>query len=180
MISYQTYSTQFVKFSHKWFKLINFLLFQIIWAISVFGKNDWIPVTLLLLALHFMLSPSQKKDLFTVLFVGAIGVLVDSALTGFKVFVFPHDFLIPAWLVVLWAAFALTLNHSFDWLTRSRSILQAVLGGVGGAFSYWMGYQFGAVDFSFSEVITCFILLLTWSILFPLFCFYVKRYANLV
>lgn len=163
------------KLSSSWFMFANFLVFQCIWGLSVFGQEKWVSLSLLLLALHFFLSQIKKKDFWTVLFVGISGVFIDSTLTFFNVFVFADNALIPFWLVILWAAFALTLNHSLVWLTKLHPSLQSFLGGVGGTFSYWMGYNLGAVEFSFSAGFSCAILFIIWCLIMPLFCLFVSK-----
>ncbi|MCV6801484.1 DUF2878 domain-containing protein, partial [Achromobacter ruhlandii] len=42
----------------------------------------------------------------------------------------------PLWILALWAAFALTLNHSLAYL-RPRPWLACVFGAVGGPLAYW-------------------------------------------
>ena len=52
----------------------------------------------------------------------------------------------PAWIAMLWVAFALTLNHSLGWLVR-RPLLAVAFGLIGSPASYFAAQRLGAVEF---------------------------------
>ncbi len=95
-------------------------------------------------------------------------------LTGVLVF---DTTLIPLWLVVLWSGFSLTLTHSLEWLSRAPRTLQSGLGAIGGAASYFAGYTFEAVSFSYDILPTLGIVFVLWGSLIPTFYLLINRYA---
>jgi hypothetical protein len=50
----------------------------------------------------------------------------------------------PLWILALWVAFALTFNHSLQWLA-GRRLLCAALGAAGGPLAYAAAARLGAV-----------------------------------
>ena len=156
------------------FLLINFVFFQLTWFICVLGGDEWLILALGLLVCHFLLSSRKRSDLVVMTLIGIIGICVDFVLTLIGIFQF-SEVLFPLWLVVLWAMFALTFNHSMAWIKRRPLYQQSVLGALGGASSYYAGMRLGAVDFGFDVVITMLVLLLLWGLLVPLNVFVLAR-----
>jgi len=159
---------------NKYFFLINFAIFQAIWALGVLGQHSYLIVSLGLLGGHFLLSPSPFRDLQALAAISSIGIAVDLTLTSTGVFVFEQP-LIPLWLVMIWGAFALSLNHGLHWLSKWPAWSQAVLGGAGGAGSYIAGHKLDAVTFGFDLITSGFILAAIWALLMPLFFFLLKK-----
>ncbi len=158
-------------------KLINFVIFQCIWFACVLGGNEYIALSIALIALHFTLSTSRKRDLQVLAAVTMIGGTCDLilSLTGLLVFDTP---LIPLWLIVIWSGFSLTLTHSLAWLSRSHKSLQAGLGAIGGSASYFAGYKLEAVSFTYDVLPTLGVIFILWGSLIPLFYLMVNRYAH--
>lgn len=156
---------------------LNFVVFQSIWALSVIGKEAWIGWSLALLLLHFSLSPNRKSDLRLLLIVTFVGIIADSTLIFFDVLVFKSQDYMPIWLIILWSAFALTLNYSLNWLIQLNVIIKSALGAVAGTFSYWMGHNLGAVDFTYSTVMSCVLLAISWGLVLPIVCCFAKKRA---
>lgn len=155
---------------NKYFNLINFVIFQVIWFVLILGKNDYLFIALLLLGLHFYLVKDAVNELKLVGIITALGTLVDSVLAHAEVFVFNdpiHTLMIPLWLLVVWSGFAITLTHSLSYF-HSRFWLSVCAGMVGGPASYLAGERLGAVAFSHSTLITALCLGVLWAILFPL------------
>ena len=63
------------------------------------------PLTLTLLALHFILVDSAREEARQLLPIVAIGVGVDTLLSVIGIFDF-GSVLVPLWLMALWVAFA--------------------------------------------------------------------------
>lgn len=155
---------------NKYFKLINFIIFQILWFVLILGKNDYFFIGLILLGLHFYLVKAPLKDVKLVIAVTLLGTFVDSALTFLGVFIFDEQtkiLLVPLWLVIVWAGFAITLNHSLSYF-KQRYWLCAVAGAVGGPASYLAGQRLGAVILGPSTLESVLVLSGTWGLLFPL------------
>jgi len=125
--------------------LPNVIGFQLVWLVSVAGAGMglWWP-GLLVLAMFgaWQIGSSQcpRADLKLVAVVVALGLLVDSAWIWMGLLRFstplPWDWLAPIWILVLWAGFALTLNHSLAAL-RQRPALAVAFGALGGPLAYW-------------------------------------------
>lgn len=92
----------------RWAQLLGFNLY---WLLAV----KWqLPGPLLaMLLLHFLCSPSRKRDL-RLLPMALAGSLLDLQLWRLGLFDFKAGF--PLWLVLLWVGFALTLAHGMRWL----------------------------------------------------------------
>lgn len=126
--------------------LPNLLGFQIVWLAAVAGAGMglwWSGVLALLVFATLQLAFSARRgaDLRLMGAAAAIGLLLDSAWiwSGLVVFATPLPFawLAPIWIMVLWLAFALTLNHSMASL-QGHPWIAAALGAVGGPLAYYI------------------------------------------
>ena len=147
-----------------WF---NALWFQGFWLCAVVGRERLLPLTLLLLALHFWLVRDWRGELRALLWVAGVGILVDSSLGASGVFVFPGDAVLPLWLAALWLGFATTVTRSLAWLA-ARPWLAAVCGLLVMPWNYAVGERLGAVEFGFGLGPTAVLLGVAWAILLPL------------
>jgi Protein of unknown function (DUF2878) len=93
-------------------------------------------------------------------------MLADAMLMSQGWLAFGSSTMLPFWLVVLWVAFAATLNHSLVFLHK-RLGLASLLGAVFGPVSYWSGMQLGRLQFPHSTTSTMLVLGLVWAILMP-------------
>lgn len=126
--------------------LPNLLGFQIVWlaAVAGAGKGLWWSGVLALAVfatLQLTFSARRAADLRLMGAAATVGLLLDSAWiwTGLVDFATPMPvaWLAPAWILVLWLAFALTLNHSMASL-QGRPWIAAVLGAIGGPLAYYI------------------------------------------
>jgi hypothetical protein len=79
----------------------------------------------------------------------------------------PSGHLAPGWILGIWMAFALTLNHSLAFLKR-RYALAALLGGIGGPLAYWSAsHGFGAVHFVAATSTVLCGLCVGWALIAP-------------
>lgn len=150
----------------KRFWIINLVLFQASWFSAAFLTVNANIILAALLGVHFLLSPSAKKDL-AVLPLALIGIAVDifhfnigsfsSQLGGF-----------PLWLALLWSLFVISFNHSLSWLVNKPIWLLMAFGAVGGTSSYWAGMQAGALQSGLQDATLIASLALSWGLLFPL------------
>jgi len=124
----------------------NFLGYQVVWLVAVAGAGRGLVWPALAALAGFalwqlMLSGTRRADLRLLAVALALGVLLDGALSfgGVLSYAAPRPALppggAPLWILALWAAFALTLNHSLAWLRR-RWLLAALLGALGGPLAY--------------------------------------------
>ncbi|WP_448555342.1 DUF2878 domain-containing protein [Thalassotalea montiporae] len=147
--------------------ILNALLFNVCWFGLIFWGNYFIPVVFVWLAWHLKNCPNPKQEFQLIFQVAAIGLIIDSSLMHVGIFSFEQESLIiPAWLLVLWAAFAATLNHSIKLICRNVTISRCI-----GAFvvpmSYLAGERLEAVYFQFSYLATVATISIVWMLLLP-------------
>lgn len=147
--------------------LFNALWFNLFWLMAVMGREALIPLTLLLLALHFLLASSLRHELWLVLVIALPGIVLDATLSHLNIYQFHNGELLPLWLVEIWIAFAVSLPRSMGFLARFP-VLSILLGGVGGTLSYFSGSKLGAVTLAEPLTTSLAIIALPWAILFPL------------
>ena len=157
--------------------LINFVLFQVAWFAGILGASNQmshlgVAIILLCLGIHFWRLPKQKikNEALLVAKCLALGFVIDSSLVQTQLMTYASAGLIegvsPAWMCLLWAALAITLNHSLAWLKKSYW-LAAALGGITGPLSYLAGVKLGAGTMP-NQSITLLVLGLIWAIAMPL------------
>ena len=160
--------------------LINNLGFNAIWFSAIFFENSALPFGILLLAIHCWYF-RKSNEITTVALVMVLGTIIDTGLMYLEVFSFKEQTLfIPAWLMLIWAAFGATLNHSLG-ILKERKILTLAIGFVFPPLSYLAGHKFEAVSFGYSTGITLAILAVIWApLLYGLFRIsYVKHQPQL-
>tara|TARA_R110001583_G_scaffold191_5_gene1830 strand:+ start:141 stop:635 length:495 start_codon:yes stop_codon:yes gene_type:complete len=145
--------------------IVNMLGFNLAWFGLVFWGNIFIPVALIMLAIHLLLLSNNKNEARLVLLITIIGVTVDSLLNFSNFFIFLGSGLTPLWLIVLWACFASTVSHSLAFLSHSKK-LQVVVGFVIAPLSYIAGERLDAVQFSYPLLETYIVLGFIWAGLF--------------
>lgn len=137
--------------------LTNLIGFQIVWFVAVTGagRGWWWPGVVAMLvfaAVHWLGRPTVRGDGLLALIALVTGGVIDSLLAqrGLVTYAapFPDPAWAPVWILALWVAFALTLNHSLRWLSR-RPRLAALIGALAGPLSYWSaGRAFDAAKLS--------------------------------
>lgn len=121
----------------------NLVGYQLVWFAIVIaaarGQPWWgIAVALAFVALQLRFSATRAADFRTLVATFVCGFLLDGALatTGWLQYASPEVSVpAPIWILALWLAFAMTLNHSMVFL-RGRPWLAGVLGAVGGPLAY--------------------------------------------
>lgn len=121
----------------------NVIAYELIWLATVWGagRGDWwlAPLALLPFALWSLSRADGALDAWLMLAGVLTGMVVESglALSGLVIYASPVPFThaAPLWILCIWAAFALTLRHSFRFL-HPRFLLALVLGGVGAPLAY--------------------------------------------
>ena len=147
-----------------WF---NAVWFQATWFCCVLGREPWVPVALVSLALHFYLVSDRVLEFRRLLPVAMVGIGVDVMLTLIGVFDFDSATIVPLWLILLWWVFAAALYRSFAKIGQSMW-LAAVLGGIAVPFNYMVGAGLGAVSLPLGELLSVAVLVVIWICLLPL------------
>ena len=158
--------------------LTNIIFFNAIWFGCVVGRIDWLWATSIsVIAYIIALYPSLSRLLSQIAVPATIGILVDSLLVYFNVFIFPASSTwLPLWLVVLWFGFATTLSKSLAFLGK-RATFAVAGGAVGFPFSYLMGSKLGAVQLGYDALLVGILLAVIWAVLLPLLFWLVSREA---
>ena len=156
--------------------VLNAVLFQCVWFATVAGAGAgmwWtgLPVLLIFAAWQLRTSRWPRADTHLVLVAIAIGFAVDSLLatSGYLRYAtpWPSTVLAPIWIVVLWAGFALTVNHSMAFM-KGRVWLAVLFGAVGGPLAYFGAARlFDAVQFHGSGTEAAVLLALSWAAVTP-------------
>jgi hypothetical protein len=157
--------------------LANLVCFQLVWMATVGGAAQgwWWAGPLAVLAFaawQVPLSSAPRADLKIMAIAAVVGFAIDSALVLSGLLTFrtplPWDFAAPVWIVALWVAFALTLNHSMDSLKR-RPLLAVLLGLLGGPLAYWVASRvWNAADLNGSVLFTLAVIGVIWGVMTPL------------
>lgn len=156
--------------------LLNYALFQGGWFVCVLGAAagyPWIAtaVGLLLVLIHLVLVRNAARESMLLVTSLLLGLLVDGIHIRTGVLVFPigsfHPCLPPAWILVLWLQFAMSLHYSLGWLS-GRYVLGILLGSIAGALAYWAGVRFGAAVFAPGLVRSLMQIGLSWGLIMPI------------
>lgn len=156
---------------------LNVLQSQLAWfalVLSAAAGHAWwgIAAALMLITLHLLLAVEDRRRELTVIItaalVGAVGDTVLAQLGFIRFAAAPHD-IAPAWMIVLWMAFATTLRHSFAWL-QMRLLVAVPLGAFAGPLAYAAGVALGALETG--ETTSSYLAIGTlWALALPLLSF---------
>jgi len=152
--------------------IVNAVLFQIAWFSSVIGSAHnllWPGILSCIAFILWQLSPERRhpSDLHLICTAIILGLIVDTLWLqlGFITFSnhWPVNNISPAWMITLWVAFALTINHSLAWL-KQHPLLPALMGLIGGPLSYMAGEKLGAVNYQSDSLLICSSIGIVWAI----------------
>ena len=145
----------------QWFQPVSF---QLMWVALIFGGNTWLPISIAILVIHFILSPSRINDI-KILPLAFSGFLIDLCMMQTGFFSFEQW---PVWLLILWVAFMLNLGHSLRFLRKFKLPYLVIFSAAGGVYAYWASWKFGAVDLPYGPLITLAMVGAIWAIFLPL------------
>ncbi|MCJ0824718.1 DUF2878 domain-containing protein [Luteimonas sp. 50] len=153
----------------------NLLGYQATWLAVVWSAGQgraWVGMaaSVLFIAMQGLLSRTRSADGRALLAAAACGLVVDGSLaaSGLLVYASPgHALPAPEWILFLWAAFAMTMNHSMPWFASHR-LVAAGLGALGGPLAYIGAARgFGAVTFATPAWRGLACLAVAWEIALP-------------
>ena len=150
-------------------KFLNIVVFNLLWIGLVLGRDTLIHLTLpsLLIYLVCLLRIGDLK-LHQILLPATIGIMIDSSLTFFGIFIFPDSSLIiPFWLIVLWINFSTTITLSLSFIGNNKLVAFG-LGATALPFNYTVGERLGAVTFGEPYLFSILVIVLVWSVSFPI------------
>lgn len=153
-------------------RLLNAVLFQIVWFVCLLTGSVWALVaTALYLFLHdryFMVTRREWRLLFM---FAALGVVIDGAL--FQLGIFSNGVsddqidLPPVWLLCLWVNTGTLFVHSLAFL-RSRYLLSALIGMIGPTISYFAGAKLADITLASPIFLSLLIVAVVWAMVLPL------------
>lgn len=123
--------------------LTNLVFYEAVWFASVIGAQhgmSWLAVTAVLLfaTWRWLVSPARRTECRLVAVALLLGFLFESLLvrSGMVTYAAPWPAgMAPAWILALWAAFALTIVPLFGYL-HTQPGLAAAFGALGGPLAY--------------------------------------------
>lgn len=162
----------------------NIIGYELVWLACVAGAGRgmaWLGpmAALVFVTATLALGGKRNGDLRALALAVPLGFAMDSlfAASGWLIYAqaWPSPLLAPAWIWALWAAFAMTINHSMSFL-GDRPWLAALLGLVCGPLVYWSAAgTFDAVDFGVPTARIMVALALAWALLLPVLITLNKR-----
>jgi hypothetical protein len=148
--------------------LTNALFFQLTWFGTVLGaSNDqswWALPGLAALVAWSVRQRRLQADLPLAVAFGVSGWLLDTLWIELGLLAYGTP-MAPVWILVLWVAVALTMNHSLAWFRR-HPLNGAVLAALAAPLCYLSGEQLGAV--SVPRPASLIWISATWGLLFYL------------
>ena len=161
-------------------KILNIIALKVIWLLAVIGAAKGIIWPSLIAVFCFgiwQLSPKRKhkNDALFICLAVPTGFLLDSIWQTSSLISFSsgNNHVAPIWILGLWAAFALTFNHSLAWL-KSRPILAVCFGAFGAPISYFAAHNLGALTYPNGLLAACICLSISWSLVIFFFTQYEK------
>lgn len=160
-----------------------FVAFQVAWFACVLGAAGGWPwagtlVALAVVAGSVVLSSKPRVDALLIAAALAIGLAWDSAMvqSGWISYAEPGPlpWLAPAWILALWALFAVVLREPLRWL-HTRPLWAVLLGALGGPLSYAAGARMGAIGL-IEPVPALVALALGWAAITPLLLALARRW----
>lgn len=121
----------------------NAIGYQLVWFAAVWGAATgywWLaPLALIPFAAWYLSRPDGRIDAWLMPVAVLLGIVLDSALAASDLVAYasavPSPHAAPVWIIAIWAAFALTLRHSFRFL-HGRPVLAAALGAIGAPLAF--------------------------------------------
>ena len=159
-------------------QLLNALLFQEQWLICVQADNQLALISFtIVLLLHINVFNIESKEIALIVFFTLVGIIVESLAATLGLIEFPHQneitagghaiFIVPLWLIIMWANFATTLCHCLAWL-QSRIALTFLLTLIFIPLNYFLGAKISGSTYLVSPHIFLMYETALWLVLLPL------------
>jgi len=159
---------------------INQGFFQAAWPACVIGAaygKIWIGLVVVGGMAVWQLRSVRRHQLdFTLVAIClGIGFVLDSLFVQLGILdyatAWPWAEFAPIWIMLLWVALALVINHSMR-AFQNRLVLLSIFGGIGSPMSYFAGSRFGAVEWLVPAWQVILATGLSWAILLPALFWY--------
>lgn len=162
--------------SNKKNLLINAGLFQILWFAAVIGSANnlvWPCLIMLIILFYWQLQTSRRAatDVSLIVIATLIGLIIETLWIWMGILEYtderPINFVAPLWILVMWAGFALTINHSMAWM-KAHPLLPSLLGLISAPLAYFGGMRLGAVIYNQDVLVVSAHIGLAWAIALPI------------
>lgn len=149
--------------------VLNGVLFQLTWFACVLGgaasTSVWGIGAVALLLGHSGFAGTISRDVVLASAAAAVGFVVETMWIQSGVLNYGAVMVAPVWIVLLWAAVGLSLNHCLS-MFQYRPWLGGALAGLGAPLSYLSGERLGAV--SIADPLQLLWISVVWFLLFAL------------
>lgn len=160
--------------------VVNFIFYEIGWFACVIGaakQMPWLGVAVVFAVViwHLIQANQPKRELALLLIVLVIGGTFDQILLNHQLISYEShgwmnnpqmNFIVPVWILALWAEFVTILNVSLRWM-RDRWLIAVLFGAIGGPLAYMGAAKLGAVTLNMIPA-SYIALSIGWAILTPL------------
>jgi hypothetical protein len=166
--------------------LINLAFFQGVWFATIIGAAEG---TLmygfaglgLFIAAHTVISDTAHADLKLAVIAVLAGLVIETVIVRTGLLSYAHNLpaegFAPAWILILWANLALTLNGCLGWL-KNRYLLAGILGAIGGPLSYFGGIKLGAATITTGLPLVLAVIAIIFGTVTPLLLFIASRMTS--
>lgn len=155
-------------FSGNWRRIIGLFWFDLVWFAAVAGRDGWLPLTVLLVAVQIYISSAGRPfnlRLYAQLLL--LGLALEATVISSGVISFNGGWL-PLWLLLLWAGFVAMLMNTLDWVA-GRYWVAALIGIASGPLTYAIGIRLDAAELLRPEWQLWLIYALLWSLYMVIF-----------
>jgi len=168
--------------------VINQAFFQLSWPACVIGAAySWLWAGVLvvggMMLWQLQASRRHRLDVRMLVICLPLGFVMDSAWIQLGLLDFaapwPSENFAPLWILLLWIALALVINHSLS-VFKSRLLLIGVIMGIGSPLSYYAGSRFGAVEWVAPAWQVILATGLSWALIVPLLFWLARGTAGTV
>ena len=170
--------------NEKWIKILNAVLFYLIWWGCIIGikfSYNFLGPLLAITAgaVHLNIISEARKESRVILLCGALALIVESlhlhsGFLSYEGYLFTGSPFPPLWILCIWMTLGATLNHSMFFL-KDRWILMVLCGGIFGPGCYFFAMKGGILYFNSSTLLSLLILSVVWGISLPLMYYMNKQ-----
>lgn len=108
--------------TQRWRLITNIILFQSVWWLAFVFQHQALLPMVGIIALMLYLSDCKKRDALLLLTL-PLAIFLEWVATQLSLLSFGSESMsVPLWLIALWAALLLTINHSLAFLSRIKPI----------------------------------------------------------
>ena len=144
---------------------MHFFFFDLVWFLAVWGREDWLWLTALSVALLYVTAWRYlwARRIQLALLIG-VGLLAEYLVVSAGILSFTGTDYLPHWLILLWFGFWAMALVVFTWL-QNRYWLALIAGLIFGPITYFAGVRLGAASMETSFIWVGFSYSLMWGLL---------------